>query len=476
MEIIIPDTNILVVLPQAVLLFGALAVLISGAFFPSVRPALSYASFGFLAVTLLLWSLCCYSPVVAFSGMVTIDAVTTPFGMVILAGSSLIALMTHQAVDLKKTAEFYAVLLLATVGMIVMISSRHLMVIYLGLEILSIAIYILTGMNRTRVRSLEAALKYFFLGAFASAFFLYGISLTYGVTGSMNLAQIRHFLDLHNMLGDPLTLAGLGLLMAGLAFKIALVPFHMWTPDVYEGSPAPVTGFIATVPKTAAFAVFIRIFADAIAPLYLNWSDVLYVLCIVTIIGGNLLALIQNDVKRMLAYSGIAHSGYVTMVILAAPVLNEPSRIITAIVFYILIYILMNLILFGVLHAMEHANGKNIKIDRLSGMAKSRPFLAAVMTLALMSLAGIPLTGGFIAKVQIFAISLNAGYTGLTVIAVLTVIVSVYYYLNLAVKMYFREPEENFNSIDMPPAAKAAMVICSAGILLLGIFPSLLIQ
>ncbi len=267
MEVIIPDTNWLAIAPHLILLSGALFVLLSGAYFSSIRPYLNFISFAFINVSLVMWTFCCQTSFHAFSGMITYDELTGSFGMVILFGSALITLMTYAAVDLKKTAEFHSVILLATLGMLIMASSRHLMVIYLGLEILSIGFYILIGMNRTRVKSLEAALKYFLLGAFASAFFLYGISLTYGSTGSMHLTQIRNFLDIHNMLGDPLMLCGLGLLLTGLAFKLALIPFHMWTPDVYEGSPAPVTAFIATVPKAAGFIVFIRIFTEALAPL-----------------------------------------------------------------------------------------------------------------------------------------------------------------------------------------------------------------
>ncbi len=476
MEVIIPDTNWLAIAPHLILLIGALIVLLTGAFSSSIRPLLSFISFTFITVSLTMWAFCCQTSFQAFSGMITFDELTGSFGTVILFGSALIALMTHAAVDTKKNTEFYAVLLLATLGMLIMASSRHLMVIYLGLEILSIAFYILIGMNRTRVKSLEAAFKYFLLGAFASAFFLYGISLTYGSTGSMHLTQIRHFLDMHNMLGDSLMLVGLGLLLTGLAFKLALIPFHMWTPDVYEGSPAPVTAFIATVPKAAGFIVFIRIFTEALAPLYINWSDVLYGICLVTMIGGNLLALIQKDLKRMMAYSGIAHAGYLTMVILAGPLLNQPSAAGASIVFYLLIYILMNLIVFGVLYSFEKADAKNVKLDRLAGLGKTNPFFAMATTAAMLSLAGIPLTGGFIAKVQIFSLSLEAGYTWLTVIAILTVIVSVYYYLNVVVKMYFHEPDESLPVISMPLPGRIAVAICVFVIILLGVFPSLFLN
>lgn len=463
-------------LPHLILLAGALIILLAGAFSDRARQYLCFAAAVFTGVSLAVWMLCCTEPAQAFSGMITYDALTSSFGFIILAGMVLYILTTHQAVETKKSAEFYAVLLLATLGMLIMASSRHLMVIYLGLEILSVSFYVLIGMNRTRVKSLESALKYFLLGAFASGFFLYGISLTYGATGSMHLSNIGRFLGTHNMLGEPLMMSGLGLLLTGLAFKLALIPFHMWTPDVVEGSPAPVSSFITTVPKAAGFIVFIRIFLEALSPLYANWSGILYGICLVTVIGGNLLALIQEDVKRMLAYSGIAHAGYLAMVILAGPALNQTAGAENAIAFYLLVYVLMNLVMFSVLYAFEKTDGKNLKLNRLDGFGKTHPALALAVTISLLSLAGIPLTGGFIAKVQVFALTLEAGYNWLTVIALLTVIVSVYYYLNLVVKMYFHQPDESRPALTLSAAGKTAIGICVFGIFLLGIAPALFLN
>jgi NADH-quinone oxidoreductase subunit N len=473
-EIIIPDVQMAAIMPQIILTVGSCLVLLLGVFVPSSRRMLAYLSavtcLAALVNTFLLWDL----DRLVFSGMITVNTFSNAFNAIILICTTLVCLMTHDGVEPTKAGEFFSILLISALGMVIMASSQQLMVIFLGLEVLSIGLYVLIGMNRSRIHSLEASLKYFLLGAFASGFFLYGISLTYGATGSMDLLTIANYLHARNLLGDPLMLGGVALLLIGFGFKVALVPFHMWSPDVYQGSPAPVTAFLATAPKAAAFAAFSRVFVDTLSPLYLDWSEILYWICIITMVMGNLLALIQQDIKRMLAFSSIAHAGYMIMAILAGPLLREtnPGLTSSSIIFYVLVYSLMNLTAFAVIYIFESRERKNIKIDQLAGFGQKYPMLSMAMTIAMLSLAGIPLTGGFIAKLQIFSAAVDAGYVTLTIVAVVTALVSVYYYLNVLVKMYFSEAEQELGDVDVNRSTRAAIFISTAGIIVLGVVPS----
>ncbi len=473
---IIPDTDFISIIPQMILLAGVSALLWMSFLFKGLRGYFAWIAFGFCAASVLGIIIGWDHRGEFFSGMITVHTSTLVFNIVILTASALVCLLSHRAVDDKKSGEYYAILLIATLGMLVMASSNHLLVIYIGLEILSIALYILIGMNRTRLKSLEAAMKYFVLGALASAFFLYGVSLTYGATGNMDLTRIRMYLDSHNLLGHPLMLSGLGLLFAGLAFKAALIPFHMWSPDVYEGSPAPVTAFIASGPKAAVWIVIIRVFAEALPSLHNNWEPVLFVIALITMIGGNLLALIQDDIKRMLAFSGIAHAGYLLMAVIAAPVLGADlqASVTQSVFFYLTVYVLMLVLSFSVIHLMESNTGRNIRMDDLAGLATRHPFLAATLSAAMLSLAGIPITGGFVAKLMIFSVAIEAGYIALTIVAALTVLVSVYYYISVIVKMYFHTPEEETVMPKISKPTYAVLAFCTAGIILLGLLPSLI--
>lgn len=478
MEVIIPTVHLSAILPQIILTGGACLVLLLGAFVPGSRRSLAYLTaivcLAALVSTLRLWS----ANESVFGGMLTINVYSNAFNLIILLSAFLVCLITHDGVTPSKTGEFFSILLIATLGMLVMASSQHLMVIFLGLEILSIALYVLIGMNRARTHALEASLKYFLLGAFASGFFLYGISLTYGATGSMDLVVIAQYLSVNILLGDPLMLGGVALLFIGFGFKVALVPFHMWSPDVYQGSPAPVTAFLATAPKAAAFSAFARVFVDTLSPLYMDWSDIVYWICILTMVMGNLLALIQQDIKRMLAFSSIAHAGYILMAILAGPLLKEtnPSLTSASIIFYVLVYSLMNLTAFAVIYVFESRERRNLKIDQLAGFGQKYPLLSMAMTISMLSLAGIPLTGGFIGKLQIFSAALDAGYVTLTIVAVATALVSVYYYLNVLVKMYFSEAEETLEDVPVTRSTAFAIVLSSAGIILLGVIPSVFMK
>ena len=476
MEIIIPDINLGAITPQLILVIAACVVLLLGVFLESSRRLIAYiAFFSCLAAIFSIFSLWDVDRKV-FSGMLTINSYSHSFSLIILISAALICLTTSESVVLDKCGEFYCILLLSTFGMIVMASSQHLIIIFLGLEILSIGLYSLIGINRSRIRSLEAAIKYFLLGAFASGFFLFGISITYGVTGSFDLTEVAAFLQRINLLGHPLMLAGISLLFIGFGFKVALIPFHMWSPDVYQGSPAPITAFIATAPKAAAFAAFARVFVEGLSTLYIDWADMMFWVCIITIVAGNLLALIQRDIKRMLAYSSIAHAGYILMALLAGPLLGDSELAISSIKFYIMAYALMNILAFSVVHIFESREGTNLAIEDFAGFGKKYPMLSIAMTIAMLSLAGIPLTGGFIGKLQIFSAAISAGYVGLTIVAVIAAVVSVYYYLNVLVKMYFSEPDQELGDITVSRSTGLAIVLSSLGVILMGVVPSIVMR
>ncbi len=475
MEIIVPDSNLTVIMPQIVLTVGALVVLLMGVWNP-VRRWVGWTTLGFgLAALISLFSLW-EVETRAFSGMLTIDAYSNQFNCVILISTILVCMAARDAIDPHKSGEFFSVVLMATVGMMIMASSDNLLVIFLGLEILSIGLYILIGLNRARVRALEAAIKYFLLGAFASAFFLYGIALIYGSTGSFDLVRVARFLESNNLIGDPIILAAVALLLIGFGFKVALVPFHMWSPDVYQGSPAPVTALIATGPKAAAFAAFARVFLTSLDSLYVEWAGILYWICVMTMVIGNLVALIQRDIKRMLAFSSIAHAGYILMAILAGPKLAQtsPHFASSAVIFYVTVYALMNLASFTIIHIFESREGRNMNVEDFSGFGFKYPMLSVALSVSMLSLAGFPLTGGFIGKFQIFSAAVDAGFVGLTIVAVITTLISVYYYLRVMVMMYFKEAGEPLEDVKVSKATRAAVALATLGLILLGIVPSVM--
>jgi NADH-quinone oxidoreductase subunit N len=358
--------------------------------------------------------------------------------------------------------EYYALLLMATCGMMVLVASLDLITIFLGLELMSIPIYVLAGFDRRRLRSNESALKYFLAGSFATAILLYGMAFLYGTTGEMHLAGIRSALDLSN----PLAAVGLGCVLVGLAFKVAAVPFHQWTPDVYEGAPTSVTAYMSVTVKVAAFAVLMRVLDTAVGPSQ-SLSSILVVLSALTLVVGNVMAVVQQNVKRLLAYSSIAHAGYAMLGLVAG---TDEGR--AAVLFYLLAYVFMNLGAFGVIVALAR-NGQDLdRISDFAGLSRTRPGLAALMTLFMISLAGIPGTVGFIAKFTIFAAAVNAGHVALTILAVLMSVVSVYYYLRLPVAMYMSEPAEEGVRPETSTGEGLVLGLCGAAVVFLGIFPN----
>lgn len=363
-------------------------------------------------------------------------------------------------------AEYYALVLFATVGMLMMAGSNELIMVFLGLEILSIATYVLAGFRRTDLKSNESALKYFLLGSFSSAFFLYGVALIFGATGSSNLIAIADSLRTGDIQLSLVSLAA-ALMLIGLCFKVAVAPFHIWTPDVYEGAPTPVTGFMSVGPKAAGFAVLLRIFMTAFPTLEDRWTSVFWIVAALTMLLGNVIALVQPNIKRMLAYSSIAHAGYIAVAFAAGSQLG-----VSAILFYTLAYSLTNLGAFAVVTILSRSEDKLVTLNDYAGLASKRPGLAAVLALFMLSLAGVPGTAGFAGKFFIFRAAVQSGMIWLAVIGVVTTVISFYYYLYVIVQMYMREPTEEFNDAPVTGPLKLALAITIAGTLYLGILPT----
>ena len=363
--------------------------------------------------------------------------------------------------------EYYALMLFAIAGMILMATATDLLVIFLALEVLSLAVYVLTGIRRSSAQGSEAALKYFLLGAFSSAFFLYGIAFTYGLTGSTHLDRVGSVFAAQAMAPTPMQLLAVGFLLVGFAFKVSAVPFHMWTPDVYEGAPPAVTGFMSTGVKAAAFAAFVRVFLSALEPMHAEWAGVLWVIAAATMIVGTVVGVAQSSVKRMLAYSSIAHGGYLLLALLAG---NDMGK--GAVLFYLLTYAVTNLGAFGVIALLETADRPNDQIRDYAGLWNDHPTLAALMTIFLLSLGGFPPMGGFIAKWYVFTAAVKAGYTGLAIIGVLTSVISVFFYLRVVVMMYMTASESTTRIPSVPKVAGAALVVSAILIVYLGILPT----
>ncbi|HEU0265266.1 MAG TPA: NADH-quinone oxidoreductase subunit N, partial [Geobacterales bacterium] len=367
--------------------------------------------------------------------------------------------------------ELYPMILFATAGMMLMASGTDLMTIFLGLELLSVSLYILAGFNRKNVKSNEAGLKYFLLGAFSTGFLLYGMALIFGATGSVRLDKIASAALRPEVHGNTLFLVGMILMAVGFSFKIAAAPFHMWTPDVYEGAPTPITAFMSAGPKAAGFAAFIRVMLVAMPLLKYDWTSLIAILAVITMTVGNLIALNQDNIKRMLAYSSIAHAGYALVGFTAA---NQVG--VAGILFYLLSYTFMNIGAFAIIILVGKKGDANNNVMDYAGLASRRPVLAAVMAIFLFSLAGIPPFAGFMGKFYLFGGAIQAGYLWLAIIGVLNSAASVYYYLRVMVYMYMKEPEQDFAWAKTTPAIFVALSIALAGVVIPGLLPQSLLS
>jgi len=406
------------------------------------------------------------------SGMFVFDGYANFFKLIFYINIILTIFISlkYMALDEASFGEYYALILFASSGMMIMASAVDLIVLYLGLELMALSTYILTGITRKHIRSSEAAVKYFFLGAFSSAFLLYGISLTYGLTGTTNLKEIAMALQGLNLLENPILSLGLIFLIVAFAFKIALVPFHMWAPDVYEGAPTPVTAFMSIGPKAAGFAVLGRVLFDAFGAMHVQWSQILIPLSIITMAAGNIIAIAQTNIKRMLAYSSIAHAGYALLGIIAGT-----SGGLSGMMSYMFIYAFMNIGAFAVVIMLRSEGFRGEELSDYEGLAKSHPVASALMLIFMFSLTGIPPTAGFIAKFYIFMEAVRAGYLPLVIVAVIFSAISAFFYLRVIMYMYMKEPQKEV-SLSTTPALYIALAVTAAVTIILGVFPSLLIE
>jgi NADH-quinone oxidoreductase subunit N len=407
-------------------------------------------------------------PGFGFWGMVKVDAFSIFFHFVVTAITAVVILSSYQYMQVQqmRAGEYYGLILFGAMGMCLMSSAVELVLIFIALEISSISTYVLAGFRRRAAISSEASLKYFLLGSFATAFFLYGVALMFGATGSTSISVIGQALRANPI--PMLAYAGVAFMFVGLGFKVAAAPFHVWTPDVYQGAPAPVVGFMSTAPKAAAFAVLLRILFEANAP---GRIGLIWVTAALSMTLGNVSALVQQNVKRLLAYSSIAHAGY-TLVAFAA----LPNNGIPAAMFYTASYAAMNVGAFAVVSHLAGAGERYVTLDDYAGLGRRSPLLAATLTIFLLSLIGIPMTGGFFAKFYIFSAALQANLVGLTIIGVLNSAIGAYYYLRIIVVMYMREGREDVAIAPVSPALGAALAISVAATLYLGLLPGRVLE
>ena len=457
------------IVPMACVTAAAIASMVAEAFRdPSER--MSIAGLGVVGLvgaafaTVLLWN----HNATSFGVVVADNFGLFVTGILVLVGllSIGIAGPTIEREQLP-AGEYYALLLFGLAGMMLMATASDLLVIFLALEVMSLAVYVLTGIRRDSPAATEAAFKYFLLGAFSSAFFLYGIAFTYGVTGSTHLDRVGRLIAAQAISPTPMQLMAVGLLFVGFAFKVAAVPFHMWTPDAYEGAPPSVTGFMSTGVKAAAFAAFVRVFLSAFESLRGDWSGILWVVAASTMVLGTVVGVAQSNVKRMLAYSSIAHGGYILVALLSG---NDVGS--GAVLFYLLTYAVTNLGAFGVIALLESAERPADRVSDYAGLWHERPGLAALMAIFLLSLGGFPPMAGFIAKWYVFTAAMKAGYPILAIIGVLTSVVSVFFYLRVVVMMYMTERDGPARIPAVPMTAGITLVVSAIIIFYLGILPA----
>jgi NADH-quinone oxidoreductase subunit N len=478
-----PITDLLAVVPQFLVAALAMLVLLVDVLLPKLdqRRLADISIVGLLVTTLV--SLGAQTPTTApvLGKMLVADGYTTFFNVLFLISAMIGILLSVDYLETEKIShgEFYALVLLSTCGMMIMAAATDLIAVFLGLEVLSIALYILAGYAREKLSSEESALKYFLLGSFASAFFLYGIALIYGASGATNLRDIASAIQAQSA-GEgsrALLFAGTALLIVGFGFKVAIVPFHVWTPDVYEGAPTMVTAYMSVGAKAAGFAAFLRVFTDALVAVRPQAAIVMAILAALTLIVGNVGAIVQSNIKRMLAYSSIAHAGYL-MIGLTAAALNAPGAV-PAVLFYTVAYTVTNLGAFAVILALRRRGEEVLEMEDYRGLGFKYPVLGALMSLFMISLAGIPPTVGFLGKLYLFAAALQTiDLTWLVVLGVLTSVVSVYYYLGVVKQMYMEPADAKTAETGRVPSAYLAVGLGLTGLatLLLGILPSGVLQ
>ncbi len=461
----IPTVDYIRILPEIVLsLFGILVMLVD----PVMPEDSSKKPLGYIALVGVLASLAATAYQTGFYGdaffnMVRVDTFSVFFHFVVLLVALITVLISLDYLEVQriKAGEYYALVLFASVGMVLMSSAVELVLIFISIEISSISTYVLAGFRRRAAESAESSLKYFLLGSFATAFFLYGVAMMFGATGSTNIYRIAAVLS-----SQPSVLAYLAvaLMFVGLGFKVAAAPFHVWTPDVYEGAPAPVTGFMSTAPKAATFAVLLRVLFAMNAP---GWFWLVWVTAALSMTIGNIGALVQNNVKRLLAYSSIAHAGYLLVAFAAAK-----DTGISAAIFYAASYAMMNVGAFAIVAHLSGKGERYVTLEDYAGLGRRSPLIASLLTLFLISLIGIPITGGFFAKFYVFSAALQSNLVGLTIIGVINSAIAAYYYLRIIVYMYMRDERVEAPVARMPWALGTAVAISAVATIYLGVLPN----
>jgi NADH-quinone oxidoreductase subunit N len=459
--------NLRPLIPEIILTVLSLVILMADLVFKrketlAFLSILSVCAAAYLALTVSSMS------ATAFNGMFISDGYSMFFKIIFFLNVILTILISIKYISIEKVnfGEYYSLILFSTLGMMIMASAGDLITLYLGLELMALSTYILAGFMRHDIKSNEAAMKYFLLGAFASALLLYGTSMIYGLTATTNLREISLYVFRNGLAKNPALVLSMVLFAVAFSFKIAAVPFHMWAPDAYEGAPTPITAFMSVGPKAAGFAVFGRVFLTAFGSITIDWPVILIPIAVLTIAVGNIVALSQTNIKRMLAYSSIAHAGYALIGLIA----RTPDGL-ASMMNYLLIYAFMNMGAFAVIIMLRSEGFRGDNIADFEGLSKTHPLASALMLVFMFSLTGIPPTAGFMGKFYLFMSAINAGYTWVVIIAVIFSAISAYFYLRIVMYMYMREPRESV-ALSTSPAMGLALAITVVGVLAIGVLPA----
>ncbi len=467
------QADLITVLPELTVLSMAMFILLADLFLKPSNRVVVYVLAQLTLFVAAYFTISTHVPTVgyAFTGMFVDDPLADVLKLMILLGTAMMFVYTRQYMQLRGMfrGEYYALVLFSVLGMMVMVSGQSMLTIYMGLELLSLCLYSLVALDRDNAKSSEAAMKYFVLGALASGMLLYGMSMIYGMTGSLNIAEIGNVLQESNT-KNPVLILGLVFIVAGLAFKFGAVPFQMWVPDVYQGAPTSITMLIGSVPKLAAFAIAIRLLAQGLHPLTADWQDMLLMMAVLSIAIGNLTAIAQTNLKRMLAYSTISHVGFLLFGLMSGSLNGYASSM-----FYISAYVLMTLAGFGMILMLSRQNFEAENLDDLKGLNQRSPWAAFLMLITMFSMAGVPPTIGFYAKFTVLQAALQAGFLWAVVFAVLMAAVGAFYYLRIVKLMYFDAPQDS-SMISAPADMKLILSVNAIALLALGLMPQYLMQ
>ncbi len=481
----LPLADLVTMLPELIVAATACLVLaLDPVTSPRRRDYLAWMSMAALAACFIVTASGMGDRVSAFGGLVVVDAFAAFWKLLlyVVTGMTILLSIGYLKEERIALAEFHGFLLLSLTGMMVMVSGADLLVIYLGIELMSIPLYVLAGFKRFEARSIESSAKYFILGAFSSGLLLYGVSLVFGAAGSTRLADIAAAVAARG-LNDPMILMAMTLVIVGFGFKVAAVPFHMWTPDVYQGAPTSVTAFMASASKVASFGAWLRVMLEGFGGVTPHWTGLLLGLCLLTLLVGNLVAIVQTNVKRMLAYSGIAHAGYALIGVVVAGWAGADAGIsshgVSGMMLYLAVYALMTLGAFAVVAVLRRGGVEGEDLEDFTGLAKRHKGAAFLMLLFMVSLAGIPPTAGFIGKLYLLTGAVRAGLTWLAVVGLIFAAVSAFYYLRVVMVMYMRDPSSDparHMRLALPPATVVVLLVAAAGVILVGVYPGPFIE